>query len=99
MKLLGKNNLVLNLRDLEHESGVHDLRFATRAFCIQELKDTNSDTERLLDYEIGAYSTLQILVPKLSDKGFVLHYNRCSVEKEFRGSKRNKWVWVKRYST
>ena len=41
-----------------------------------ELKDMNSDTERLLDYEIGAYSALQIPVPKLSDKGFVLHYAR-----------------------
>jgi len=97
LKLLGKNNLVLNLRDLEHESGVHDLRFATRAFFMRELKDTNSDTERLLDHEIGAYGALQIPVPKLSDKGFVLHHARCSGEKGFRGSKRNNWVWVRRH--
>ena len=89
LKLLGKNNLVLNLRDMEHESDVHDLRFATRAFFMRELKDTNSDTERPLDHEIGAYGALQIPVTKLSNKDFVLHHARCSEEKGFRGSKRN----------
>ena len=58
MKLLLKNNIVLNLRDLEHESRIHDLRFAIRAFFMRELKDTNSDTLRLLDYDIGAYGPL-----------------------------------------
>ena len=70
--------MVLNLRDLEHESGIRDLRLATRAFFMRELRGTNSDTERLLDHEIGAYGALQIPVPKLSDQGFVLHYARCS---------------------
>ena len=67
LKLLGKTKMVLNLQDLEHESGVRDLRLATRAFFMRELRGTNSDTDRLLDHEIGAYGALQILVPKLSD--------------------------------
>ena len=74
---------MLNLQDLEHESGVRDLRLAMRAFFMQELRGTNSDTERLLDHEIGAYGALQISVPKLSDQGFVLHHARCSGEKGF----------------
>ena len=96
---MGKKNLLLNLRDLEHESSVHDLRFAKRAFFMKELKDTNSDTKRLLDHEIGAYGALQIPVPKLSDKCFILHHARCFGEKGFRGSKRNDWVWVRRHPT
>ena len=56
----------------------------------------NSDTERLLDYEIEAYGALKILVLKLSDKGFVLHHARCFGEKRCRGSKRNDSVWVRR---
>ena len=67
LKLLGKTNLVLNLRDLEPESGVRDLRLATRAFFMREFRDTNSDTVRLLDHDIGAYGAPQIPVPKLSD--------------------------------
>ena len=96
-KLLGKTNMVLNPRDLEHKSGVHDLRLAIRAFFIRELRGTNSDTERLFNHEIGAYGALQIPVPKLSDQGLVLHHARCSGDKRFRGGKRNDWVWVKRY--
>ena len=52
---------------MENDSCIHDLRFTTRAFLMHELKDTNLDTKRLLDHEIGANGTLQILVPKLSD--------------------------------
>ena len=89
LKLLGKNNLVLNLRDLKYESGVHNLRFATRVLIMRELKDMNSDTERLLDNEIGAYDALQIPVLKLSDRAFVLYHARFSWEKGFQGSKRN----------
>ena len=65
---------------------------------MRELRGTNSDTERLLDHEIGAYGALQIPVPKLSDQGFVLHLARCSIEKRFQGTKRNDWVWVRRHS-
>ena len=92
LKLLGKTNLVLNLRDVEHKSGVRDLKLATRAFFMRKLRDTNSDTERLLDHDIGAYVALQIPVPMLSDQGFVLHHARCSGEKGFRGNKTNDWV-------
>ena len=59
---------------------------------MRELRGINSDTERLLDHEIGAHGALQIPVPKLSDEGFVLHHGKCSVEKRFRGSNRNDWV-------
>ena len=87
MKLLGKNNLVLNPRDLEHVSSVQDLQFAIRAFFMQELKEMNSDTERLLDYEIGSYSALQILGPNLTYKGFILYYTKCSRKKGLEGAK------------
>ena len=64
---------------------------------MRELRGTNSDTERLLDHETGAYGTLQIPLPKWSDQGIVLHYARCSGEKRFRESKRNDWVPVRRH--
>ena len=89
--------MVLNLRGLEHESGVRDLKLTTRAFFMRDLRGTNSDTERLLDHEIGAYGAPQIPVPPLSDQGFVLHHARCFGEKGFRGSKRNDWLWVRRH--
>ena len=51
LKLIGRTNLLLSLRDLVHESGIQNLRLTTRAFFIRELRDTNSDTERLFDHE------------------------------------------------
>ena len=50
-----------------------------------------------MDHEIGAYYALQILVPKLSDKGFVLHYARYSRKNGFQGSKRSTYVWFWRH--
>ena len=97
MKLQGKTNVVLNLIELENESGVCGLRLATRAFFTGKYKDTNRDIERLLDCEIRAYGTLQVPVPRLSEPGFILHHAICSGKKEFRGSKRNDWVWVRRH--
>lgn len=70
LKVLGKTNLLLSLRDLEYESGVRDVRLDMSAFFMRELRDTNSDIKRLLDHEIVAYGALRIPVPKLST-GFV----------------------------
>ena len=75
--------MVFNVRDLKHVSSVRDLRLPTRAFFMRELRDTNSDKERLLVHEIGAYSALHIPVPKLSDQGSVLHHARCFEDKGF----------------
>ena len=74
VNLLGKNNLLLNQRELEYESSVYNLRFAIGVFFLLELKDTNFKTERQLDNKIGAYGALHIPVQKLSDKGLVLHH-------------------------
>ena len=78
LNLQGEANVVLNLTDLENESGERDLRLATGAFFMWELRKTNAHVERLLDCKIKAYGALQVPVPKVNDQGFVLHYARCS---------------------
>jgi hypothetical protein len=90
LKLQGKIDSVSNLADLEH---VANLKSATRAFLVRELH-TDPDALGLLERGISVYNTLQIPIPKFSGQGFVLHNAKCT---EFRGKKRNDWVWVRRH--
>ena len=97
LKLQRKANVVLNLTVLENESSVHNLRGATRSFFTRELRETNTNVERLLDHEMRAYGAPQVPVPKLNDQGFVVHHARCFRESTFSGTKRNDWVRVRRH--
>jgi hypothetical protein len=102
LKLQGKVDLdiVSNLEGLERVICLCDVRLATRAFFVRELRGTNSDIERLLRCGIRAYHSLEIPVPKLGGDGFILHHVRCTGLDGFRGKgKRNDWVWVKRHLT
>ena len=100
LKLDGKIDLgtVSAIADLEHVTGLCDLRLATRVFLTREYKGTNSDILSLLDLEIRAYRSLQIPVPNFSEEGFVLHHARCTGLGEFRGQKRSDWIWVRRHA-
>ena len=98
MKLKGKIDLLSNPIDLEHETGLGDIRLASHAFWMKELKGTNADPESILDYVIGAYTSLQIPVPSLNVQDFILHISRCTAGKEFRGHVRRDWVWVRTHA-
>jgi len=80
--------MVSNLEDLAHTAGWCDLKLATRVFGPRG-PGTGSDAVSLVDRDIQAYSALQIPVPNLSGRGFVVHIARCTGEKKFRGQQRN----------
>jgi len=100
LKLDSKIDLgtVSTITDLEHVTGLGDLRLATRVFLTQEYKGTNSDILSLFDLEIRADRSLQISVPNFSGEGFVLDHARCTGLGEFRGQKRSDWIWVRRHA-
>jgi len=83
--------MVSNLEDLVRIVGLCDLKLTKRVFLTRGL-GRESDAVRLVDRDIQAYSTLQIPVPNLSGRGFVIHIERCKGEKKFRGQQRNDWV-------
>jgi len=99
LKLDGKIDLetVSAIADLEHVTGLCDLRLATRVFLIWEYKGTNSDILHLLNLEIREYRSLQIPVPNFNGEGFVLHHARCTGLGEFQGQQRSDWIWVRRH--
>jgi len=80
LKLKGKIEwgLISSLENLEQASGLTGLVQATETFLQREVKSGST-----LVQEIWAYRALQILVPKFSGKGFIVHNVRCT--KEFRG--------------
>jgi len=80
--------MVSNLEDLERKAGLCDLKLATRVFLTRG-PGTDSDAVRLVDWDIRAYGALQIPVPNLSGRGFVIYIARCTGEKKFRGQQRN----------
>jgi len=76
--------IVSTIVDLEHITGLGDLRLPIKVFLTQEYKGTNSDILSLFDLEIRAYRSLQIPVPNFSGEGFVWHHARCTRLGEFR---------------
>ena len=92
-----KLGIVGNLVDLESATALGDLALATRVFLMRDVRCTNSDVRRLLEGDIRAYKALEIPVPKLSGKGFVVHHARCTGLTMFRGQRRSDWVWVRRH--
>jgi hypothetical protein len=99
LKLRGKIEfgVVGSLTDLGSATAVGDLELATREFLTRDVRFANSEVERLLKGEIRAYKALEIPVPKLSGKEFVVHYARCTGLNMFRGQKRADWVWIRRH--
>ena len=72
LKVQRKIDLLSNFIDLESETGLCDLRLASHAFWMKELKWTNKDPESILDYVIGAYTSLQIPVTSLNKQDLIL---------------------------
>jgi hypothetical protein len=99
LKLAGKFDFgtVSTIADLENVTGLCDLRLATKVFLTRAHRGTNSDIVRLLDWDIRGYRSLQIPVPRFSGLGFLVHHARCTGVGEFRGGKRNDWIWVRRH--
>jgi len=99
LRLQGKIDLgtISSLGDLEHVTGLDNLKLAMRVHLTYELQETDCHTEELLNRDIQAYCALQILVLNFSGEGVVLHIARCTGEKEFQGKARNDWIWVRRH--
>jgi len=70
----------------------------TSAFLRGELGYSKVSISRVLSAGIRAYEALEIPMPKLNGKDFVVHYARYIELRKFkRGQSQSDWVWVRRH--
>ena len=89
--------MVLNVTDLENESGVGDLRLPHGHFSCRNSGKQMPTWKGYYSCIISVSICLQVSVSKLNANCFVVHYASCSGERGFGGSKRNDWVCVRRH--